>query len=478
LSAGRTAQAMEHYTRAVALMPADAEIAVLHGVALRDANRTQESQRELIRAIALEPQRADSYRQLAHSFHSIGDRIQAANAFMAAATLAQTDAMLWRDGAEAMRLAARHTDALAMAQRAYQLTPENPRVAATWASALHRNGVLQEAVEVCARARAAWPADLHLALTHAMLLLTFETFHEGWALHERRLELPALTARQHPPESPRWDGAMLAGEHLLIRAEQGLGDQVQFVRWAVALRAAGAGRVTLQCAPQLVRLLQTALSVDAVIPTSGLAPPHDLHVDIMSLPHLLRTGADLLRQTVPYLSVPETNLAPGAALPSVPTGTMRIGVVWGGLPQHADDAVRSMSLTTLLPILRRADVQVVVLQHGPAREQLALLDVETRGALQDIAPRCRDMADTAQIIAGCDAVLTVDTSVAHVAGALGVPVWVMVAEPAEWRWGRGRADSLFYPSARVFRQTRSGDWSAVVEAVGLAIDTFITERQR
>lgn len=473
LAAGRTEAAFRRYAAAVTLAPQDADVAAVHGVALRAAGRLQDAQRELIRAISLDQTRADSYTQLAQTFIVVKDHAQAATAFLAAATLQITNAVAWRDAAEAMRLAHRIADGVQLGRHAFALDDRDPSIANTLALLLHRGGAIDEALALCTRVRAHAPDDRNLALTHAMLLRTCEQYDEGWALHERRLELPELTQRPFPPSSPRWDGAPLHQQHILVRGEQGLGDQVQFARWAAELRRCGASRITVQCAPPLVRLLQTLDGVDAVVPSDASAPAHDLHVDVMSLPHLLRTGNDMRSGMVPYLRAPVVNAALEARLQAAPRDArLRVGLVWGGTPAHAEDRSRSMPLAALLPVLLQPDLQVVVLQQGPSRSQLDALTPDQRGCLLDVATECHDMADTAQVLADCDVLLSVDTSVAHVAGALGVPTWVMVAHPAEWRWGRDRTDCLSYPTATVLRQRAGGDWSFVISAVQALLNAW------
>ena len=472
LEAGQTSAALARYAAAVALAPSDADVAALHGVALRSVACLAEAQKELIRAIGLDQTRADSFTQLAQTYRMAGDRAQAANAFLAAAALRPGDVIAWRDAAEALRRADRLRDGLAAAQHAAALSPHEPSVANTMALLLHRDNQLDAALALCEQARIVEPHDLPLTLTHAMLLRTCEQYVAGWALYERRLELPEFVQRPHRPHSPQWFGDSLVGRHILVRAEQGLGDQVQFVRWASQLRARGAARVTVQAAPALVRLLRTAPGIDAVIPADLPPPPHHVHVNLLSLPHLLGTGAQMHPELVPYLAPPGTAPAAVQALGAAPAGTMRIGVVWAGTAQHADDRSRSMSLAQLLPVLARRDVQPVVLQQGAPHAELDRLDAATRAHFVDVAPSCTDMGDTAHALAQCHVVLTVDTSVAHVAGALGIPTIVMVTTPAEWRWGIDRADSIFYPTVHVMRQQHGGDWSSVVQQVGHAIEQW------
>ncbi len=473
LHAGNTADALRRYANGVALAPHDADVAALHGVALRSANRLQDAQRELIRAISLDPSRADSYTQLAQTFRMVGDRAQAAQAFLAAAALCPEDAIAWRDAAESLRLAGRLTDGLHVARHAATLAPNDASIANTTALLLHRAGDLEAALTLCERARSVAADDLHLTLTHAMLLRTCERYDEGWALYERRLELPEFLGRPYPPVSPRWTGDALDGRCILVQAEQGLGDQVQFVRWAGLLHQRGAGRVIVQTAPSLLRLLETAPGVDAVVSSNASSPAHDVHVDLLSLPHLLCVGCDMGAKRVPYLRPVAS--CDAIVMPPKRAGSLRIGLVWGGTPLHADDATRSLPLRLLENVIARSDVEIVILQQGVARRELNDIDPAHRNRFIDVAADCHDFADTAHVITQCEVVLSVDTAVAHVAGALGVATWVMVAEPAEWRWGRSRTDSIFYPSVRVFRQRRGGDWSAVITALQQAITTWTGE---
>lgn len=472
LQFGNTADGLRCYKAGVALAPDDADVAALYGVALRSAALLPDAQRELIRAIALDPSRADSFAQLAQTYRMAGDRAQAAQAFLAAALLRTTDAMAWRDAAESLRLADRLHDGLKTAAHATALAPDDPSIANTTALLLHRNGQLDEALALCEHARAIAPDDLHLTLTHGALLRTFERYESGWALNERRLELPEFVQRPNALHSPRWNGNSLYGRHILVRAEQGMGDQMQFVRWASLLRAHGAAQVTVQTAPGLVRLLRTLAHVDAVVPSDLPAPPHHVHVDVGSLPHLLRTGAGMCTQLVPYLHLAERSDVTAHVLPARTRGVMRVGIVWGGSPSQEDNRFRSIPLALLAPVLTRHDVQVVILQQGPARVQLDALVPAVRERFLDPAVDCGDMADTALVASQCDVVLSVCTSVVHLAGALGLPTWVMLASPAEWRWGQRRADSIFYPTLRLFRQATGGDWPSVVDQISHAIDQW------
>ena len=465
LHAGLADAGLARYRAAVSLAPQDAEIAALYGVGLRSVGRLADAQRELIRAIALDEQRADSFTQLAQTYRMTGDAQQAATAFVAAAMLQPVHAIAWRDAAESLRLAGRIRDGLEVARHAATLAPGDPSIANTTALLLHREGHIDAALQLCERASMSAPRDVNLALTYAMLLRTVGRHDEGWGLYERRLELPAFVNRPHTPHTPRWDGGDLTGRHIVVRAEQGLGDQVQFVRWACFLRGYNATHVTVQAAQPLIRLLKTAPGIDAVVAADRPPPPHQVHVDLLSLPHLMRTGGHMQSHLVPYLSAPGDPPDSVRRVPAPARGTIRIGVVWGGTPLHADDRTRSMPLATLLPALIDPAVKVVVLQQGPPRDDLDRIDPRIRRAFIDLAPSCVDMGETAHVMKACDVILSVDTAVAHVAGAMGLSTWVMVAHPAEWRWGRDGADSPYYPSMRIVRQQRGGEWGPVVNEV-------------
>ncbi len=470
LQHGKTDAALQRYVAGVALAPHDADIAALHGVALRSAARLHDAQRELIRAIALDASRADSFTQLAQTYRMAGDRPQAAQAFLAAATKLPHDAIAWRDAAEALRLADRITDGLTAAHHAASLAPCDASIANTTALLLHRAGRITDAIALCERVRCIDPDDLHLALTHAMLSRTLGRYDDGWALYERRLELPAFTQRPFPPTSPHWDGSPLAGRSILVRAEQGLGDQIHFLRWACLLNARGASEVIVQAAPPLVRLFRGADGIDIVVASDRPAPVHAVHVNHGSLPYLLRTGGDMRGDRVPYLQSANGS----SILPARTAGQLRLGIVWGGSPLQEDNRFRSIPLAALLQAITRPNVEIVVLQQGPARTQLHALDSAVSTALIDAAPSCADMYDTARLAAECDVVLSVCTSVAHLAGALGLPTWLMLGTPAEWRWGINADRTDLYPTMRLFRQEQPGDWTSVLNAVRIAISIWFT----
>lgn len=306
------------------------------------------------------------------------------------------------------------------------------------------------------------PAAYRLRWNRTLALLQSGDYSRGWPAFECRWARPEAS-KQMWPDSPRWlGGEPLAGRTLLFVSEQGLGDTIQFCRYAPVLAAKGA-RILLWVEPALVNLLSGTPGVTGVHSKALPAPTHDCHIPVMSLP--LACGMTL------------DNLPPPAALQVNDLsdrhwngflsmlGHPRIGLVWSGNPAHINDHARSMALSALKPLFGlRADF--VSLQKEVREADRA----ELPGlAMLDVSAQLHDLADTAAVIANLDLVISVDTSVAHLAASLGKPVWLLLPHVAEWRWLKGREDSPWYPSMRLFRQTAPGDWAGLIHQVREAL---------
>lgn len=309
----------------------------------------------------------------------------------------------------------------------------------------------------------------NLALTQ----LRLGDWEHGWSNYEARWHFREVHRAPRVFRQPRWQGDLLRGERVLLHAEQGLGDTIQFCRYA-ALVAARGGVPILQVQEPVERLMRSLPVVRAGVAATavlGNPPPEfDLECPLMSLPAVFQTTP----QTVPwqgaYLGV-ESNLAsekcaqfPHAHTNQRPsTRPLRIGLAWSGNPRYKADRQRSMSLQTLLPLLRTPAITWVSLQKGPAAAQLATLpdDVYVR----DGSSRDRDLSETAALVATLDLVITTDTCIAHLAGAMARPTWILLPHLSDWRWMQERDTSPWYPTARLFRQAAPGDWSGVLNRV-------------
>lgn len=262
--------------------------------------------------------------------------------------------------------------------------------------------------------------------------------------------------------SPSWDGGDTAGRTILVVAEQGFGDTLQFCRYASILAARGA-RVVLVVQEGLADLCRTLDGVDTIVASGSPLPAVDVVVPLLSLPHLLGVGP----VTAPYLSPPMDR--DERFRDAVAGG---VGISWQGNPDGPGDRRRSVPLARIHDLADIDGVHLISLQKGFGHEQLA--DLPPGIAIEDAASRCNDFADTAAVMATLDLVITTDTAVAHLAGALGQPAWVMLKYDPDWRWHRESEESSWYPSLRLFRQKTAGDWDSVFEDVRAAL----VERQR
>lgn len=300
-------------------------------------------------------------------------------------------------------------------------------------------------------------------------LLFLGDYEHGLALLERRFDATSdegvrkwLALLASHPEKLRWRGGDLGGKTLLLWMEQGAGDCLMMMRYLWKLKDQGIGKLVVLSDPSLARLIQTFPAVSEV--TSHLETlswdSFDAYCSFMSLPFVFGTRLDTIPNTVPYLFLPKEVRGKWSERLS-PLSGLRVGLTWAGNPNYGRDAMRSVSLREFDPLLSIPDVSFVSLQKGDASRQLKELDLPIADWMED----CEDYMDTAALVAELDLVISVDTSVAHLAGALGKPVWLLNRFESEWRWLLDREDSPWYPTMKIFNQPRSRDWARVVDSM-------------
>lgn len=281
----------------------------------------------------------------------------------------------------------------------------------------------------------------------------------GWERYEARLRLPNELHPEHSFVQPAWSGAPFAGKTILLWAEQGFGDSLMFLRYVPLVKAMG-GRVILETQPALLSLAATCAGADLVVPQGGRLPPFDLQASLMSLPWLFRTELSTIPAETSYLRVPEK--VPHAAgiqeQLTLSQGNRRIGLVWAGNPNHPRDVERSLPAALLAPLAALPGVSWFSFQLRRS-EEVPLPN------LVSLAPLLGDFADTAYALSNMDLLITVDTSITHLAGALGIPTLVLLAFMPDYRWMLGRNDSPWYPSLRLYRQPSYGDWESVIQQI-------------
>ena len=350
-------------------------------------------------------------------------------------------------------------EAIACHRRALQLQPGFAKGHNNLAVALAVQGKIDEAIALYDRALELQPNYAQAQLNRAMLQLLQGDFVSGWRGYESRWE----AKKQRTLEQPRWNGEPLNGARILLHAEQGLGDCIQFLRYLPMVVAAG-GSVVLEIPHRLHRLAAQLPGVAELIISGDPLPPFDCHCPLMSLPLAFATTLESIPAQTPYLAIPPEALETAANLAWPSTG-LRVGLAWAGNPDFGKDLFRSFTLDRLEPLLNLEGVHFFSLQMGAAEAQLA----STSAEITNLSPVTGDLADTAAQMAQMDLIITVDTSIAHLAGALGRPVWVMLQLAPDWRWRMEGEDCAWYPSMRLFRQPKFGDWASVVEAVRKAL---------
>jgi tetratricopeptide (TPR) repeat protein len=433
-SQGKLGQALERYRQALALRPNHAETYNNLGVVLRKLGQLDQASAAFDQALALRPGSAEAHNNLGNVLKQQGQLDQA----------------------------------LAQFEQALVLRPNYADAQNNLGVILWQQGKLAEAAAHFKQALALNP-DLAEAQTGlASCDLVQEDYERGWPAYEARLRIPGPTP-QH--SLPRWTGQPLAGRSLLLVPEQGLGDMLQFIRFARLLKEQGA-RVVLTCPKPLGRLLAGHSDWDELfVMGSGKELPRcDFYLPLLSAPYALGTTAATIPCQVPYLwSDPALTGRWRQELAEIEG--FKIGIVWQGSRHFHLDRLRSIPLAHFAALARLPGVQLISLQKGFGSEQTATVDfplVDLSGRLDEVAG---PFMDTAAVIRNLDLVLTPDTAIAHLAGALGAPVWVALQLSPDWRWLRRRDDSPWYPTMRLFRQTTLGDWPEVFERIAEAVQT-------
>ena len=434
----RMEQAVAMYELAALAAPARADIHASLGAALARQGRLEEASAACERAIALAPQDVGAWLNLGIIKSKRGDLAGAVEAY----------------------------------RQAISIDPNSPEAFTNLGAALGSLGMSAAAIAASARAVELRPGDAELHYNHAMLLLRSGDLKAGFREFEWRLSHASPKFRPRSFDVPRWRGEPRQGRTLLIHAEQGLGDSLHFVRF-VAQAAATGGAVVLQVQPPLVELLRDSLDV-TVISRDAPAPPFDLHVPLMSLPFELGITMETIPSQVPYLKAAPAKAAAWRAKLAGYEG-LKVGVVWAGSPGHRHDRMRSLSAELVLPHLAMPGVQLFSLQKEPRADDRLVLEGSSSGIV-DLAPSLASFADTAAAVSAMDLVISVDTAVAHLAGALGKPTWILLPHVLDWRWLYAREDTPWYPTARLFRQTRCGDWASVLDRLPSELERFAAGR--
>ena len=439
------------YRMALELKPDYPEASNNLGAALQDLGRLEEAVDCHRRAIELKPDYVEAHTNLGAALNDLGRRDEAVACHQAALAIAPDSWAAHNNLGTALQELGRRDEALASFRRAVAIKPDYFEAHTNLGNALNALGRSDQAVECHRRALAVAPDFPEANWNLALALLQRGEYAEGWRQYQWRWRRRAVGQekwRAYP--QPVWDGAASENGTLFIWTEQGLGDNLHFVRYAEAAARLG-WRVILEAPRALFRLFAAIPGIQVV--TEGEPPPpFDVHCPLLGLPLAFATTLDTIPAAIPYLTAPARPLAERPGL--------KVGIAWRGRKSNKRDRVRSLEPALFGQILDLPGLAVVSLQKDARAEELTAL-----GGPFNAGPDLGDFADTAALVAGLDLVISVDTSICHLAGALGVPTWTLLDSAPDWRWLLGRDDSPWYPTMRLFRQKRPGEWAEVVERV-------------
>jgi Flp pilus assembly protein TadD len=472
------AAAVEHLVQACldAGDPADAEVVLSAtpsaagwrqvGLTHAAAGRFADAVRCLTEHVRLTPT-AEGFANLAAACGKLKRWEDAVAAGRRAVELDPSQAAGWSNLGNAYRDLGRLPEAVDALTRGTRADPQNPDNFANLALTLTMLGRTAEALPVYDRAVRLQPNNPEVRFNRAVARLWAGDWAGGWPEYEWRWRTEQMAKARRPFPVPEWDGSPVAGKTVLVHSEQGVGDTFQFLRLVPVLAAAGA--TVLLDLPPAVRLLARSLGVGTVLDGEAVRAAIHLHCPLMGLPLRLRlTDPDAVPGAVPYLTAPPDRAAHWARRLADLAG-LKVGVVWQGNPTHVGDRWRSVPLARFAP-LAKPGVTLVSLQKGAGHAQLADAPVPVVDLGAELAD---DWADTAGLIAALDLLVSIDTAAVHLAGALGRPAWVLLPLNADWRWRQNRDDSPWYPSLRLFRQERFGDWGPVFDRAAAELATRV-----
>ena len=436
LDRGELGRAAEQYQRARAQQPDHVNALIGLGVVFRDQGKIDAAITHFERALGLAPGRADAHNNLAVAFEATGDLF----------------------------------NAIAHYEQALALAPNQAEVHNNLGNVLEHEGRLDEAMACYERALALKPDYPEAHYNRSLLLLLLGDFARGWAEYEWRWRCKGNPERGYPTR-PQWSGEALSGKTILIQTEQGFGDSFQFLRYVPIVAARGA-KVVLAVPGPLLRLAEALPGVKGVVTENDPLPDFDFFCPLLSLPGIFETSVETIPAAVPYLSPPRETAAAWETRLAAETG-LKVGLVWSGNPANRMNRRRSIPLAALQPLWRIPRVRWYSLQVGSPNEEIIRAPHQP---IVDFSPLLTDFAETAAAIRHLDLVISVETAVAHLAGALGQKVWVPLTTVPAWRWLLGRDDSPWYPTMRLFRQAAPGDWIPVVDALGKELREMADKR--
>jgi len=450
---------------APAPIPENARQAFLAASQAQKKGEQAEALKLYLHALELHPEFPDAYNNIGVILRAQEKLPAAAACFRRALALRADSASMLSNLGNVLWQMLRFEESRAAFRRAVEIESTRPETLHNLGLLLHSMGEYEDALDCFTKSLAAKPNTVDVLWDRSLTRLAMGDYERGWAEYEVRFRLAHNPPRRFP--FPLWEGQEGRTLSLLVHHEQGLGDTIQFCRYLPLLRAR-LGRVVFESQPELVRLLQTLHGVE-IVAFGEEVPRCDYHASLLSLPRYFKTDLSNIPTEIPYISAPEDTVAPVLRRPS---GTkLAVGIVWAGKPTHNNDKNRSLTLDRFLCLADIPGVALYSLQKG-----LRTPDIETTGAealVQDLGSQLNDFAETAALLPQLDLIVSVDTAIVHLAGAIGIPTFLLLPFTPDWRWLNCREDTPWYPSLRLFRQPKPRDWDTVFSEVREAVAALV-----
>jgi tetratricopeptide (TPR) repeat protein len=412
------------------------------------------------RVIEHQPDSVQAYNNMGDAYRNMGKYDAAIKCFHKALECDQDIAAIHYNLGSTYRLVEQFDPAFHHLSRAVELQPDYAHAWTNLALIFKEKGAFDRALNCLDRAVSLAPELAEARWNRAAVLLLKGQHHQGWRDYEWRFKIGQYRSiYPHRLEGSRWDGRHVPGKTILVHDEQGLGDTIQFVRYLPLVRQR-CGRVVLETRRELVHLLSCCNSIDEIVVRSSIprpAPLYDHYIPLMSLPTVFDTMPNGPTECVPYIKAPQSRVDHWQKL--LPSKKLKVGIVWAGRPEHANDANRSCPPNNLEPLFQMKGIEFVGLQKGETEKDIGNIGYD---GFFNWGEQLHDFTDTAGLIANLDVLVTVDTSVAHLAGAMGRPVWLMLPYVSDWRWLASGSRTPWYPTMRLYRQPRPKDWPSVV----------------
>jgi Flp pilus assembly protein TadD len=416
--------------------------------------------------LRLRPDFAEAHSNLGNLYTEKGQLDQAIAAYRHALRLNPDLVKVHSNLGSALRDNGQLDEAIAACRQALQLDPDYADAYCNLGRALCDKGLLDQSIAASQQAIRLAPNHAESHWNYALSLLLQGDFARGWPEYEWRWQTKRSSWPRRNFTQPQWDGQNLNGQAILLHAEQGIGDTIHFVRYAPLVARRG-GRVIVRCQPDLARLFKSSPGLGQIIASNEPVPPFDVYCPLLSLPLVFKTDLQSIPASVPYLKADDQLIEAWKRRLDAAPNRFRVGLVWAGNPGFKGDRMRSLTLETLAPFAAVPGVTFFSLQKGSACDQA---NHPPRGMqLTNLGRELKDFADTAAVMSLMDLIVTTDTSMPHLAGALGRPVWLMLQFVPDFRWMLQREDCPWYPTMRLFRQRSLGDWPDVIRRVAQSL---------